>query len=1261
MSHSDLSPRATDECRHQPTTLGKARTKHTPIEGRTMATHEDHKKQSTKGKAAGIPYLGLFPLILCCFFVSGLTGLTYEILWTRMIVKIIGTSPFAVSIVLTVFMGGLGLGSYLAGRTIDRIKEPLKLVKIYGLLELGIGSYGFVVPLLLPAIKPLYAILYNHLFHHFLAYSLLTFIGCALVLIVPVTFMGATLPILSRFFVKSLAQVGTSVGKLYGLNTIGAAVGSLLCGFWLIDLMGVWGTLLLAVALNGCIGAVSILVSSRLPRHAEASGEPRVTKQKQAEVHLPETPHSFGRYALVIFAVSGFCAMAYEVIWIRLLGLIVGPTTYSFTIVLVTFITGLALGAMFFGWLGDRTKNTMILLLVTQVAAALFALAFSQIAGNSQIFFEKLMYQFKDNFAYLYLVKAVVLFVFMFPPTFCLGATFPLVGKIYTTSLSRTGRSIGSAYAVNSVGAVLGSFCAGFFLIPFVGKENSLKLVIAMQLLIALFVGLRVFRQAKMPILRWSPLVLATCVGVGLVFHYPHWDRKMLSKGRYHRFDTPVMESVGWLTALFSNPVKFAKQGEEPIYYGDGIGGFTTVLKQDILGDITYTLFNSGKADASVPGDMATQTLFAHFPMLFHPHPDRVLIIGLASGVTAGEVLRYPVKHLDIVDINDRVVAASDYFREWNNNVLSDPRTRLIIQDARAHLAMTNQTYDVISSEPSNPWMAGLASLFTREFFELAKAHLDDGGMFVQFTHSYQMNWDTFAMIGRTFSDVFPNSMLVNTDPTTNGPDYLLIGIKGERKLDANIASQNLKYAQQSKNLTLPDHRLFYNLVLSENLQQLFGDGPIHTESRPYLEFAAPRLLYTTEPMIRQRISDGGWLSGSTREILRENSTSIDAQIDFAVYALSVYTPAFVLENRVNLSAATPSQRERFSNSLVNYCKNNIVKDVFTLRDSEIRERCVTAQIGLLRTRMADAKEQAPFVKRLGELCSDAGRLEEAAGYFSELLLAHPDDVEIHSDLGNVLAREGKYDEAVDHQLTAIKLAPDDPGTYNNLGCTLAEQGRATEALEYFSTALKKDPNSVDAHCNMGKALVSLGRLDEAVNHFTAAVRIMPGFSEAHCYLGDALLAQGKLDGAVFHYRAAVRVQPDYALAHYGLGSALAAQGNTREAIGHLSKAVELEPDYVEALNHLAWILATGNDSKFRDGASAVKLAELACKLTGDKHPLLLDTLAAAYAESGDFGLARQTAKKAVSAARSAGRPEWAQAIEKRLELYNQGLSYSQR
>lgn len=1219
-----------------------------------MAKHRARGARPTgAGTAAGPSFL-LFALILGCFFFSGVTGLTYEILWTRMIVEIIGSSPFAVSIVLTIFMGGLGLGSYLAGKRIDRVRESMKLVRIYGALELCIGAYGIVLPFLLKAFKPLYAALYNRLFDHFLLYNFLTFVGCAVLLIVPVTLMGATLPILSRFFITSLSRVATRVGWLYGFNTIGAAVGSLLCGFWLINLLGVWGTLLAAVLVNGMIGGACILASAR-----------SATRQMPADAPAPAAgPPSraesrFGAYALVIFAVSGFCAMAYEVIWIRLLGLMVGPTTYSFTLVLVTFITALALGALFFGWLGDRVRNVMALLLGTQTAAALFALAFSQLAGNSQVFFAKLIDQFKDDLGTLYLLKAGALFLFMFPPAFCLGATFPLVGKIYTDSLSRTGRSIGFAYALNSVGAVLGSFCAGFILIPYAGKENGLSIVIALQLLTALIVAARVFSKTGTPALRWAPLALAVLAGLGLVLRYPEWDRKALAKGKYQRIDAPEIRSVSWLSSLDPASVRFAEdEKEELLYYGDGVGGFTAVLKKDVLGDPHYSLLNSGKPDASFPGDMATQTLFAHFPMLFHPGAKRVLVVGLASGITAGEVLHYPVERLDVVDINGKVVEASDHFRKWNNDVLSNERTRLIIQDARAHLAMTKEKYDVISSEPSNPWMAGLASLFTRDFFELARDRLNDGGIFVQFAHAYSMDWRVFSMVGRTFAAVFPNSLLLNTDPVASGGDYLLIGIKGEGGLDAGAAERNLEYAQRSKNITLLDHRLFYNLILHEDLEQLFGDGPVHSENRPYLEYAAPKLIFTNDPAIEQNIAGRKRLSEKTESVIREIASDLDARIDFAAYALSVYRPMFALQNRVDLSDAAPAQKERLARMLESYCGANVEAGAFLLADEDIRERCVSAQIAMIKSRMSGSVDRVSFLKRLGGLYSDAGRLDEAVEVLSEALVFDPNDAETHIDLGIALARQRRFDQAVDHYRKAIGIAPYSPRAYNNLGAALAEQGREEEAMGYFAESLKRDGDYADAHYNMGNALAARGLIEEAASHLAAAARLKPDFVEAHHNLANAYFARMNFEAAAVHYGAALRHRPDYAQAQYGLGLALLGLGRTREAVERLSMTVERWPDYAEALTTLAWTLATSDDPAVRDGARAVALAQRASELSGGESPQALDTLAAAYAESGDFEKATQTARQAVTLSRAAGRRDWTQTIEQRLSLYEQGRPF---
>jgi len=795
--------------------------------------------------------------ILSCFFLSGLTGLVYEILWTRLIVIIIGSAPFAVSIILTVFMGGLGLGSYIAGKNVDRIKNPQHLIQLYGILEIVIGVYGLLLPVLLFVFKPLYAIVYNELFSHFIIYNLITFVGCSVLLILPVICMGATLPILSRYYITGISHVGSQLGKLYGLNTIGAALGSLLCGFWIINALGVQGSVIFAVIINVCIGIACVLASKLVKPVIDELKGIAVKNHRSLNVTVLEDAGVLRYGALVIAAVSGFCAMSYEVIWTRLLGLIIGPTTYSFTIVLTTFIMGLALGSIFFGWMADKTKKTVTLLLFTQITAALFALGVSHILGNSQIFFAKLILNFKDDFVLLALLKSALLFIFMFFPTFFLGAAFPLAAKIYTQSDSPVGKSVGYAYSINTIGAVTGSFCAGFILIPMMGKENSLSLIVAIQLLASMFTGSLIYRKINRGIPEFVSLLLLVLIGLNLSFYYPHWDRKMLSKGKYQRYEEfERLKKSGWLKTLFYGTEILADYDiSKLIYYGDSIGGFTAVIKDfNIHGNVKYYIYNSGKPDASSDvSDMRTQTLSAHYPMLVHQNPGQVMVIGLASGITAGEILYYPIEHLDVIDINSQMVIASNFFISYNNNVLSNPKTELIIQDARAHVGLTRRRYDVIISEPSNPWMAGLSSLFTYEFFDLVRNRLTEDGVFAQWIHSYQMDWDNFALIGRTFAKVFPNSILVNLHPDVTYGDLLLVGFNGDKIFNKDIVEQNFRYAQQSKNLSPADYRSFIDLIVDEDLESLFGKGSINTDNHPKLEFSAPKLLHTYDKKFEEK------------------------------------------------------------------------------------------------------------------------------------------------------------------------------------------------------------------------------------------------------------------------------------------------------------------------------------------------------------------------------------------------------------------------
>lgn len=1146
--------------------------------------------------AAPVPANRLATLILACFFLSGMTALVYEIIWMRMIARVVGGAPFAISTILVVFMGGMGLGSFIAGRKADQIPE-MRLVRIYGLLELTIGIYAFCVPVILMVLKPLYGVLYNALFTHTLMYNLTIFAGALVLLCLPAVCMGATLPILCKFYVSRLSHVGSHTGLLYGLNTVGAALGSLICGFWLIDLLGVWGTMLAAVAFNCTIGIVCIRLSAA--REAQTAKKHGKKAAGKPTVHLEEpagiADHPHIRYgALAIFFVSGFCAMAYEVLWTKLLGLVVGPTTYSFTIVLVTFIVGLALGNLIFGRLADRTANPAGLLVATQIAAALVVLAVSQLLGNSQLFYAKLIYVFKAHFALLSLFKALTLFIFMILPTFFLGATFPLVARIYTRSTADVGRSIGNAYAVNTIGAVLGSFCAGFVLVPLMGKENGLRLVMALQLATAFIVGAVVVSRQKMPRPLWAGPAIVALAGLVLCTVYPSWNRLILATGKYHRFDEhavvdEMILDTGWLEALFkgSDILTTAERGTL-VFYGDGIGGFTTVLKYPgPFGIGELSMANSGKMDASSRGDMKTQTLLAHFPMLFAKSPENVMVLGLASGVTAGETLHYPIQRLDVVDINDRVFEAAALFKPWNNDVLNNPKTRLILQDGMAHLSLTRERYDVIISEPSNPWMAGMASLFTRNFFTSAKDKLTDDGIYVQWFHCYQMDWSTFALIGRTFAEVFPDSMLVSCEPGGLSRDFLFVGFKSSGGLDWEAARKNLQYIQHSANINLADPALFYRLLVSQDLKLLFGEGPVNTEDRPRLEYAAPKLMYQGEAAqetLLKNVVGRSWLAEKTLKEKERITQSVDAQIDFAAFALSIFSP---FPDMVDLSRADEAQRQRYTGLLASYVRTNPF-DFSMIHDADLASHLLDTQIAALENKLP--------------------------------------------------AMQGNKNE-----------------TYTYLAALYSDKQMPEKVIEMYRKALEEDPEDANTHNNLGFMLSEMGRFDEAVDHFKAALRIRPKLIMAMGNLAYTYTVQGKLDEALKMYEATLRIRPKLMESHYKMGYLLYTQGRHWDAIEHLEKAVAIEPNLAQGLNTLAWILATTQDKDLRDPQKALAYALKANRLSQEQDPNLLFTLSVAYAASGKAELSIQKAEKALPLAQQMGRQDLVQLIQKHLQMLQVG------
>jgi spermidine synthase len=1072
-----------------------------------------------------------FPFILCCFFLSGGAGLIYEVLWVRMIDKVIGSAPFAVATVLSVFMGGLAFGSYLAGRYIDRLTSRVALLSLYGKLEIVIGVYALVLPFLIAAVTPLYSLTYDFLLPYFWCYQFFAFLGCLVLLIIPTSLMGATLPVLCRFYVTHLDHVGTRTGRLYGLNTVGAALGAILCGFLLINRLGVWATLFVAAGINFLVGASCILLSQQKEVFSHRAHTLNHRKMSSEKIQHPESASSVnGRdktmtLALWIFAVSGFCAMAYEVFWARLLGLIIGPTSYSFTLVVSTFIIGLALGSIVFGWVGDRTKRVFFMLALTQLCASGLALAVSQFLGNSQFFFSKLIHTFQDNFATMMLVQSIVLFAILLGPTIFLGATFPLVNRIYSRSISVLGKSIGTAYAINTIGAILGSFAAGFLLIPLAGKENGLRLVIMLQFVMAVMALLirgGFGRQKKN--YQWLLGGLAVVLGIILISNFPSWKPSLLSRGWYRDFQDieNELDRTSWLGALWRGPALLTKErrGLEVVFYGDGIGGFTTVEKETTSIDtVEYALYNSGKPDASSHGDRSTQTLSGHVPLLFHPNPEKVMVVGLASGMTPGEVLLYPVKQLDILEINDQVVKACRlFFSPWNNACLSDPRTRLVVQDGRNHLALTRERYDVIISEPSNPWMAGCANLFTLEFFLLIKDRLKEDGLFAQWIQSYEMDWDTFAMVGRTFKEAFPNGALMKIGPG----DYLLLGFVGQRGLDWKVPERNIRYARNSTNVSLADFHFLVHLIMTEDLQKLFGTGPLHTDNWPRLEFSAPRQLYGGTLNIDKRVAERRRLSSATGKVLEENSDP-DTLLDLVEFASSANVPLFSM---FNLEGLTPFQKGRYIEIVQGFCGRALVPSYDIFAEPESKKKCAEIHISKIRHRLAMDNSRAfdhynlslaliaagkeeeairelettialdPFHEdghtALGLLLAESGRLPEAVEYFARVVEISPRNARAYKNLGIAEARQGKSEQAVTHLSAALQIVPDDVGTLNELGCALLRERKVKEAIKSLSKALMIDPQDAESHHNLAVALYQEGELEKAAKHFSEALRISP-------------------------------------------------------------------------------------------------------------------------------------------------------------------------
>ncbi len=705
-------------------------------------------------------------VISFCFILSGVTGLIYEVLWARMLGLVFGATTLAVSTVLAAFMGGLALGSALAGKLGPRIRKPLST---YGLMEIGIAVYALLVPFLFRSVDYVYALIWQRLHPGYFAFSIWRFVLSGLVLLVPTTLMGATLPVLAVALVRSSVKDANSVTRLYACNLVGAILGTLVAGFVLLPLVGVRTTIGFAALLNVLVGVVAI----SLQRRTESAV---ITDDPQLEVQ-----QSVGRSRFWLFAAlaSGFVTISTQVSWTRVLTMIIGSSTYAFSIVVALFLIGLALGA----WLvarKDRSQTLRLTILIvellTAISLVLSLFVLNKIPALLVNFGLKLQI---SSWAGLLLLQIFCATLLILVPAVLMGMVMPLVlvwaGADKTRAVARVGRS----YAINTIGAIAGAFITGFLLIPKTSTRFTLLFAATCCLVVAC-IAYRPAETGRDPALKRALAIgLIPFLIIALFLVAPPMNLADLSIGAYDSL-VRVLAQSREDPAEQSDP-----EQQQPVHqllmYEEGPTATVSVRRDQN----TLSMAINGRTNASDSVfDMPTQVMLGQLPVLIAPRNENALVIGYATGITLGSMLQSPVTSVTCVELEPRTVEASRFFEHVNNRPLDDPRAKLVIDDARTFLRVTPHRYDMIVSEPSHPWVPGVANLFTQEFFELGRSRLNDDGIFVQWVQIYQLSTESLRSVLATYHSVFPHVLVFRVGGMSKGKDLLLVGSNQPLNID---------------------------------------------------------------------------------------------------------------------------------------------------------------------------------------------------------------------------------------------------------------------------------------------------------------------------------------------------------------------------------------------------------------------------------------------------------------------------------------------
>jgi len=977
---------------------------------------------------------GIYPesLLYLLFFLSGISGLIYQVVWVRVFGNVFGNTVYSASVVVAVFMLGLGAGSYLAGRWVDRryATEPSTPLLAYGYFELAIAALGAAIGLVLPHLDRLSVLVTSYRLDPngwfvLTRGSYATRVAIALAMLTPITLlMGGTLTLLIRHLVRAEVEVeARRIAWLYAVNTAGAAVGCFLTDFTLVPAWGLLKTQLLAVGLNVIAGAGAILLSRLKPAPTEAkrpdAGRSRGRKSVQTRIRQgsvggvrlqPDLSSTIGGVRLqadlaliaTALALSGSAGLGMEILWFRHFSIMLGAFRAVFALLLTVILVGMGAGALGAAMLQRRWRNAGSLLLAIQSLFIVFTLAgmwsadstaidrsvsdaigaFRSAATNDRLSSPSAMGELWFNLRPMVLEIAV--------PALLMGFSFPLGNALIQRAEQSVGRRAGVLYLANTAGAVAGSLLTGFLLLPWLGLQASTTV-----LMLAAAVGL-------VPIYRVVRLKADPTGSVRSGFSRTFWVGPIIA----------LASLLAWLSLpgdfIRARALPKPEPNERVLNQNEGINEIVSVTETTGKGRRLMT--NGHAMSATWPLSQRYMRALAHVPLLMIDNPARALVIGFGVGNTTHAATLHPsIQRVEVADLSRNVLDHASWFASTNSDVLRDPRVAVYLNDGRHHLLMQPPaSYDLIALEPPPIGYAGVASLYSEEFYQLARTRLRPDGFVSQWLPAYQVPTATALSMIRSFVDVFPQSVLLSGAQA----DLILIGANNRIDVDPNqlfvALSQRASVRADLARLDLGTPREIVGMFVgsSTTLANATRDAVPVTDDRPVQEFG-----------VRSLLNLGESVPGSV----------------------------------VDLSRVAEWCPKCFDNGMPVRVVEGL--DLYL------------ALLG--RAYMASPEEGARI-----RAAADTGRRVAGSAYLGA---AVPETADVHNDLGIAYAARGQLDAAIAEFRRALELAPDSAQTHWHLGAALAERGAFDEAEAHLRSSVERDPTNVDAKHDL-ESVVALRR-----------------------------------------------------------------------------------------------------------------------------------------------------------------------------------------